>query len=101
MTDLENLLRQLADAEKCQAETDLAPDAFAVFWLLDRQGVPKALEVARGVASAFAQYPHWQTSGHQEQEVRKAIYKVLIQADVEGVIEVADHIFRTLRRAVS
>src|SRR5437660_6213525 len=101
LADLESLLRQLADAEKRQAETDLTPDAFAVFWLLERQNVPKALEVAQGVASAFEQYPHWQTSGHQEQEVRKAIYKALINAKVEGVIDVANVILKMLRRAVS
>jgi type I restriction enzyme R subunit len=101
LTDLENLLRQLADAEKHQAETDLTPDAFAVFWMLERQGVRGALEVARAVASAFEQYPHWQTSGHQEQDVRKAIYKALINAGVEGVIDVANGILKTLRRVGS
>jgi type I restriction enzyme R subunit len=101
LSELENLLRQLAEAEKRQAETDLTPDAFAVFWLLERQGVPKALEVAQGVASAFEQFPHWQTSGHQKQEVRKAVYKALINADVEGVIDVANGILKMLRRATS
>ena len=28
---------------------------------------------------AFRQYPHWQTSTHQEQDVRKAIYKALLE----------------------
>jgi type I restriction enzyme R subunit len=101
LADLESLLRQLAEAEKRQTETDLTPDAFAVFWLLERQAIPKALEVAQGVASAFEQFPHWQASAHQEQEVRKAIYKALINAKVEGVIEVADGILKMLRRAKS
>ncbi|HEV3260279.1 MAG TPA: HsdR family type I site-specific deoxyribonuclease, partial [Gemmataceae bacterium] len=101
LADLDSLLRQLADAEKRQAETDLTPDAFAVFWLLERQGVPGALEVARGVASAFEQFPHWQTSSHQEQEVRKAIYKSLINVKVQGVIDVANGILKMLRRASS
>src|SRR5262249_32771808 len=101
LAELESLLRQLAEAEKRQAETDLTPDAFAVFWLLERQGVPKALEVAQGVAAAVEQFPHWQNSGHQEQEVRKAIYKALINAQVEGVIDVANLNLKTLRRAIS
>jgi type I restriction enzyme R subunit len=98
LADLDSLLRQLADAEKRQAETDLTPDAFAVFWLLERQAVPRALEVAQGAASAFEQFPHWQTSSHQEQEVRKAIYKALINAKVEGVSDVVNGIFKMLRR---
>lgn len=63
--------------------------------------MPKAMEVAQGMTSAFEQFPHWQTSAHQEQEVRKAIYKALINANVEGVIEVANGILKMLRRAVS
>jgi type I restriction enzyme R subunit len=101
LAELEELLCQLADAENRQAETDLTPDAFAVFWLLERQGVPKALEVAQGVAAAFEQFPHWLTSEHQEQEVRRAIYKALINANVEGIIDVANGILKMLRRAVS
>src|SRR5262249_8655729 len=60
-----------------------------------------ALEVAQGVASAFEEFPHWRTSGHQEHEVRKAIYKALINGKVEGVIEVANGILKMLRRAGS
>jgi hypothetical protein len=59
------------------------------------------MEVAQGVTAASEQYPHWQTSGHQEQEVRKAIYNALINANVEGVIEVTNGILKMLRRAVS
>jgi type I restriction enzyme R subunit len=99
LADLEDLLGQLAEAEKRQGETDLTPEAFAAFWLLERQGVPKALEVAQALASAFERHPHWQTSSHQEQKVRKAIYKALINAKVEGVIDVANGILKMLRRA--
>ena len=45
------------------------------------------------------QYPHWQTSSHQEQEVRKSFYKALINAGVQGVVDVAQGILKMLRRA--
>jgi type I restriction enzyme R subunit len=96
---LERLVAEVAEAQKRKDEAELSPDAFAVFWMLQRAEVPQALKVARAVGEAFAAYPHWQTSTHQEQDVRKAIYKALINAGVDGVIEVATGILKTLRRA--
>jgi type I restriction enzyme R subunit len=70
-----------------------------VFWLLKKEGVEKADEVAKAAAQAFEQYPHWQTSTHQEQEVRRAFYKALITAGIDGVVELAQNILKMLRRA--
>ncbi len=98
--DLEKLVSELAEAERRQQETELSPDAFAVFWTLQRRAVPKAMEVAREVGAAFEQHPHWQTSEHHEQNVRRAIYKALISAGVvEAVTDVADALLKMLRRA--
>jgi type I restriction enzyme R subunit len=56
--------------------------------------------VARAVESAFEQFPHWQVSERQEQDVRKALYKALLDAGVEAVVEMATKLFKLLRRAV-
>ena len=48
-------------------------------------------------AEAFEQNPHWQSSSHQEQEVRKSFYKALISAGVDGVVEVAQNILKMLK----
>jgi type I restriction enzyme R subunit len=98
---LEKLVAEVTEAEQRKDEAGLTPDAFAVFWMLQRAEVPKAQEVARAVGEAFTTFPHWQTSSHQEQEVRKAIYKALIDAKVDGVIDVANGILKMLRRASS
>ena len=78
-----------------------SPESFAVYWLLKRDGmaVEKADQVAKQAEEAFEEHPHWQTSSHQEQEVRKAFYKALITAGVDGVVDVAQNILRMLRRA--
>lgn len=100
LSALEKLVAEAAEAEKRKDEADLTPDAFAVFWMLQRAEVAQALPVARAVGEAFQTFPHWQSSSHQEQEVRKAIYKALIDAQVDGVIEVANGILKMLRRAL-
>jgi type I restriction enzyme R subunit len=92
-------MREVAEGERQKDATNLTPEAFAVFWALRRQEVPQALQVAQAAAAAFEQHPHWQTSGQQEHEVRQALYKALIDAGVDGVIDVAAALLKMLRRA--
>jgi type I restriction enzyme R subunit len=95
------MVAELKEAEDRRKETNLSPEAFAVMWYLERQDIRQAEAVARQAASAFESHPHWQRSSHQEQEVRKALYKSLIDAGVEGVVELATGVMRMLRRASS
>ncbi len=77
----------------------MSPEAFAVYWLLDREGVAKAQDVAQAAAAAFEEHPHWQTSSHQEQAVRKSLYKAMITAGIDGVVDLAQRLMKMLRRA--
>jgi type I restriction enzyme R subunit len=98
LEELKRLLAELKEAEKQRDETQLSPEAFAVYWLLQKEGVKDARKVADSAGKAFEQNPHWQTSGHQEQEVRKSLYKAFIDAGVkEAVVEIAQNIMRMLR----
>jgi type I restriction enzyme R subunit len=99
LEELERLLAELRQAQQRRAETELTPEAFAVYWLLQRDGLPQAQDVAQAAATAVAENPHWQSSSHQEQTVRKSLYKALITAGVEGVVELAQRLMKMLRRA--
>lgn len=102
---VEALRRVLDEVRQVRQErdaTELNPEAFAVYWLLKKEGIGKADVVARAAGQAFETNPHWQTSSHQEQEVRKSFYKALITAGVkDGVIDLAQNVLRMLRRAGS
>jgi len=78
---------------------DLSPEGFAVMWFLQKSGIKQAEKIANKIAPAFEKYPHWQVSSHQEQEVRKLLYKALIDAKVNGVVDIAKNLMRMLRRA--
>ena len=99
LQELERLVKELKEAEKKRDETELTPEAFAVYWFLKREGVSKAQTVAQSAAEAFQEFPHWQTSSHQEQEVRKSLYKALIESGVEAVVDLAQGVMKMLRRA--
>jgi hypothetical protein len=72
-----------------------------VFYVLKSDGVTEPLKAAQAIEEAFKQHPHWQTSEHHEQSVRRAIYKSLIDAGVEAVVEVATKLMKLLRRAAT
>lgn len=97
---LDRLIQQIKDAEKEREGTDLSPEAFAVFYVLKTDGIKEPLTVARRVEQAFQEYPHWQVSERQEQDVRRAMYKALIGAGiVEAVVDIANKLMKLLRRA--
>jgi len=100
LADLEGLVREIDEAEKARTATELTPEGFAIFWLLQKRGIGKAQEIGQAVGQALLDYPHWQTSSQQEAELRKVIYKSLIDADVEAEMRpVADGLLKMLRRA--
>ncbi|MGH9429164.1 MAG: type I restriction enzyme subunit R domain-containing protein, partial [Terriglobia bacterium] len=100
LEELRKLIQEINEARQEREATELSAESFAVYWLLKKEGVEQADTVAKAAADAFAQYPHWQVSSHQEQEVRKSFYKALINAGVQGVVDVAQNILRMLRKAM-
>ena len=101
LAELERLVAAVREAQKLRDETQLSPEAFAVFYVLKLDGVHDPLRAAQTIERAFAQFPHWHVSEAQEREVRKSLFKALIDAGVEAVAEVADRLLKLLRRAKS
>jgi type I restriction enzyme R subunit len=99
LADMLKIVEQLRKARQEREDSDLPPEAFAVSLFLKGEGVAKAEEVARQVAAAFAGFPHWQTSDHQEQGLRRALYKALLDGGVSTVVDYAQRIMMMLRRA--
>jgi type I restriction enzyme, R subunit len=99
LAGLEVLVAEIKAADTQRRETDLSAEAFAVLWYLEKQGIAGADAVARAVERAFAAHPHWHASAAQERELRKKLYKALIDAGVDDVVEMATALLRMLRRA--
>jgi hypothetical protein len=70
-----------------------------VLWYLRKAGVGGAETVARETDDAFEAHPYWQTSPAQERELRKSLYKALIDAGTDDVVDLAGGLLRMLRRA--
>jgi type I restriction enzyme R subunit len=75
---LEELIKEINNAEKEREQMDMLPASFAVYWLLNREGIVEAEPIARNMETTFEEYPHWQYSDAQERDVRRALWKVLL-----------------------
>jgi type I restriction enzyme R subunit len=97
---LEGPVREIREAEAARRQSDLDPESFAVFWLLSREGVRDARQVAWQMADARSRYPHWATSEAQERELRRRMTGILLQSglDPERAPGVVERLLRLLRR---
>lgn len=99
LTDLEKLVQAYQQAQKERGQSRLTSEAFALWYKMQNEGVSKekADAVAPHIEAAFAEHPHWHTSSHQEQGLRKALYKALIEGGVENVVQLAQKLMTMLR----
>jgi len=102
LRELDELVRRLREAEEERAQSDLSPEAFAVDWWLRLHGVEaaQAQRMARTMGEHLDRYPHWSISEGQERELRRHLYKVLLDAQVREVVAWVDQLLALLRRAV-
>jgi len=100
LRELEHLIEEYREARRHEKTSNLSPEAFAVFWLLRREGMAEAESSARQVEEAFERNPHWHWSSEQERGVRISIFKALLNTGLNEtrIAELAKHIMTILRR---
>ncbi|HJQ94767.1 MAG TPA: type I restriction endonuclease subunit R [Acidimicrobiia bacterium] len=100
LDELTALLDEARLAEKDRQESGMSMEGFSVAWLLNREGVKGALDVGRKMEAAFADNPHWRASHPQQAEVRKALYRELLQGlEVPEAAELVGRIIDVLKRS--
>lgn len=77
----------------------MAPEPYAVYWLLKRQKVKNAESVARNMAQTFERFPYWHNSEKQERNIRLELYKNLKVAAVKELKTLVDQILSLLKGA--
>ena len=98
---LKELIRQINEAEKEQAEQGITGEPFAIMWLLKQQGVPSddAEKIAADMATNLQMYPHWKSSDKQARPVRRKLYQLLEgKMPAKQVPQVVKRIMSVIRR---
>jgi type I restriction enzyme R subunit len=100
LEELTALLEEARSAEKDRQKSGMSMEGFSVAWLLNREDIDGALDIGKKMETTFADYPHWRTSHSQQAEVRKALYRELLQErDVPEAAELVGRIIDVLKRS--
>ncbi|HOJ33531.1 MAG TPA: HsdR family type I site-specific deoxyribonuclease [Candidatus Hydrogenedentes bacterium] len=103
LQDMDEVVRQLKEAQEERRSSKLSPQAFAVEWWLRTQNIEakKAAQTAASLEESFDRFSNWLISVADERELRTRLYKNLLDLGVKEkeVVAWADRIFELLRRA--
>ena len=77
LEQLNGLAEEEVTAQAQQAESDLASEEFALYWVLKGRGVASPQAAARDAHCILAEHPGWPYNADLERQVRMELYKVL------------------------
>jgi type I restriction enzyme R subunit len=100
LKQLEDLIHEINEAEREQAERGISGEPFAILWLLKQQGasVSDAEKTATQMAGILDEYPHWQISDKQARQVRRKLYQSLEQANIKNIPQIVEKIMSVIQR---
>jgi type I restriction enzyme R subunit len=78
----------------------MTPEIFSVYWLFKNEGVVNPEGKAIQMETVLNRFPHWRNSGKHEREVKRELYKILLQngiKDTKRIAEIANHIVRVIK----
>jgi type I restriction enzyme R subunit len=102
LKQLEELINEINEAEREQAQRGISGDAFAALWILKQEGVAiaEAERVASQMGAILKEYPHWHTSDKQARQIRQSLYKLLSRANIKDkdIPQAVEKIMSVLQR---
>jgi len=102
LEELSDLVRDLQDAQEQRQRSELSSEAFAVAWWLRVQkgfDAERAERLAVSVEPVFKEFPHWAAIEAHERELRKRLYRELIDTGIKDVVAWTDEMLTLLRKA--
>ena len=100
LEELRELIKEINQAQKEQAEKGMPVEVFTVYWILKNKKLSSPEESANNMVETFENYPHWKTSEKHEMEIRQKLYQVLLESglkDASLITTTAQEILRVLK----
>ncbi len=100
LKQLEELINEINEAEREQAERGISGEAFAALWILKQEGIAiaEAEKVAGEMVGILKEYPHWHTSDKQARQIRRKLYSLLEKDKVDNIPETVEKIMSVIQR---
>ena len=95
LTRLEKIIEEINQAKKEQAEKNFDAQKFTVYWILKKEEIENADELAVQIDGAFSQNPDWRVNAKEARELTASLYKILIRAiDKDKAVGLVDKILK-------
>ncbi len=101
LEELARLIEEINSASSEMTEKGVSPGAFAVFWVLKREGIPAnvADEATFSMEEAMSEYPHWRSDPAQGRAIRRKLYECLADSEYEDIPELVEQIMNVITRS--
>lgn len=77
LEELKKIIEEINSSKRKQAEKNMNGNIFTVFWVLKREGIDEAEEIANKMSNILEGCSFWKQSEEQERQIRKEFYKLL------------------------
>lgn len=95
LTRLEKIIEEINQAKKEQAEKNFDAQKFTVYWILKKEDIENADELAVQIDGAFSQNPHWRENAKEARELTASLYKILLKTiDKDKAVGLVDKILK-------
>ena len=85
LEELTKIAEEIAEAEEEQEKSGLSKEEFSYFWILRRHDVENPEQKARDAQEILREREHWIFNKNIERELRKELYKLLLEHDGDVV----------------
>ena len=85
LEELTKIAEEIAEAEEEQEKSGLSKEEFSYFWILRRHDVENPEQKARDAQEILRERGHWIFNENIERELRKELYKLLLEHDGDVV----------------
>ena len=96
---LEEIIAEINQARKEQAEKDFDVNTFTIYWILKKSGIGKPDAAAVKINEAFVKYPNWKINGEEARDLTTQLYKILLkETEKEKAIELVEKLMSLERK---
>src|SRR3990167_1607447 len=95
LSRLEKIIEEINQAKKEQAEKDFEAREFTVYWILKKEEIQNADDLAVQIEDAFKQNPNWRENAKEARELTASLYKILLKCmDKDRAVALVDKILK-------
>jgi len=92
---LEKIIDEINQAKKEQAEKNFDAREFTVYWILKKEEIENADDLAIHIEDTFKQNPHWRENAKEARELTASLYKIFLKCiDKDKAVALVDKILK-------